>query len=158
MAFRRQQNLTLCQTEPSKRRPPRRFSGDDTLLPGRYYSVAKDAGGRDGFTIRRELLAYLEAERTGWVWVADLTEQSELDVLRLDGGPRDALALLLMWSELGGGPRRFNVADVQHVLSAEQILGGNQWKTVDLLPALPGICYQRPRKNSHSYFHKSFQN
>jgi hypothetical protein len=72
-----------------ERRQPRRFSGDDTLPPGRYYSVAKEASGRDGFTIRRELLAYLEPERTGWLWVADLTEQTELDALRLDGGPRD---------------------------------------------------------------------
>jgi hypothetical protein len=35
-----------------ERRPPRPFLGDDTLPPGRYYSVAKDASGRDGFTIR----------------------------------------------------------------------------------------------------------
>jgi hypothetical protein len=77
-----------------ERRPPRRFSGDETLPRGRYYSVAKGASGRDGFTIQRELLAYLEPERTGCVWVADLAEQAEMGAVRLDGEPRDALALL----------------------------------------------------------------
>ncbi len=50
------------------------------------------------------------------------------------------------------------VADVEHALSAPQVLGGNQWKIMDVLPAFLGVCYQRPRKQSYSYFRKSFTN
>jgi hypothetical protein len=50
------------------------------------------------------------------------------------------------------------VADVEHALSAPQVLGGNQWKIVDVLPAFLGICYQPPQKKSDSSNGKLFTN
>jgi len=48
------------------------------------------------------------------------------------------------------------VADVEHALSAPQVLGGNQWKIMDVLPAPLGVCYQQPQNKPEYSYRKSF--
>jgi hypothetical protein len=57
-------------------RPNRRFSGDGFLSTSRYYSLCQSADGRDGGTMKRELIAYHNPWTAGVLDVRDLTDRS----------------------------------------------------------------------------------
>lgn len=58
-------------------RPNRRFSGDGFLSSNRYHSLCQSADGRDGGTMKRELIAYHNPWTAGILDVRDLTERSD---------------------------------------------------------------------------------
>jgi len=59
-----------------KLRRHRRYAGGDGLLPRYCYSsVSKDAAGDDGGTLSRELLAYIDRQIPGAVFVGDSTDE-----------------------------------------------------------------------------------
>jgi len=53
----------------------RRFCGDGFLSRTRYYSLCQSGNGRDGGTMKRELMAYHDPLTQGVVDVYDLTDQ-----------------------------------------------------------------------------------
>jgi hypothetical protein len=51
----------------------RRYSGDNTLPRGRYYSIASDKSGNDNYTLLNELMAYSNPDMPGLFEIYDLT-------------------------------------------------------------------------------------
>jgi len=56
-----------------------RYSGDDTLPRGRYFSLATDVSGNDNGTLLNELMAYAKPDMPGLFEMYDLTVPSERD-------------------------------------------------------------------------------
>lgn len=62
--------------------PSRRYSGDETLPRGRYYSLARDLSGNDDYTLLNELRAYAMPDEPGYFEMYDLTIPSDRDYIK----------------------------------------------------------------------------
>jgi hypothetical protein len=74
----------------------RRWSGDETLPPSRYYSVAFDPSGDDGGTLLAELRAYHNCQTSGVVLLYDTTSALDRDHMERSGVPKLESPTLLL--------------------------------------------------------------
>jgi hypothetical protein len=77
-----------------QRLPARRYAGDNTLPPGRYYTLVRNRSGDDGNTLVMELLAYHDPSRAGAIAVADMGRTEVVE--RLMGSSGQTFHALLL--------------------------------------------------------------
>jgi len=73
----------------------RRYAGDETLARGSYYSVCRNAGGDDIGTVTKEMNAYRQPDRSGFVVAMDLYYDECRDFLHDSGAARHAFAVYI---------------------------------------------------------------
>ena len=60
----------------------RRYSGDNTLSRGRYYTIASNKSGNDNYTLLNELMAYSNPDMPGLFEIYDLTIPSDRELIK----------------------------------------------------------------------------
>lgn len=92
---------------------PRRFAGDYTLPKSRYFSVCKNKEGNDNNTLQSELYAYYRPKETGYVTIADLTDEIQRTSIINSGLPdtKGVYDIQLLFIREIGKPFIFDVID-----------------------------------------------
>jgi hypothetical protein len=112
-------------------RVPRRYDGDETLPPGRYYTVAKGREGDDGGTLCREMQFYMNAAAAeGHVEIFDPvvpSDRKSIAALGMDADAEDRIVARYLPFAQDEGPSApmgilFSIPLVTEELRVEKVL------------------------------------